>query len=100
MPATPITVSLEVHSPEQEALVRQFHALVLELEQLALTAPEGQVVDQCEAALLERGQQVHCQVLQQAVQQRIAALEKKGLRCGPAAAARHAKIAARGRGRS
>ena len=100
MSATPMTMTLEVHSREQEALIRQFHTLVLELEQLALTAPAGQVVDVCEAAVLERGQQVNCQVLQQAVQQRIAALEKKGLRCGPAAAAGHEKIVARGSGTS
>ena len=72
-----ITVTLEVDSPEQEALVRQFHGLVQEMQQLAMTAPHGQVLDVCEAAVLQRGQEVSRQVLEQAVQQRIAELEKK-----------------------
>jgi hypothetical protein len=75
------TVTLEVNSPEQEVLLRQFHGLLQEMEQLALSAPHGQVLDLCEAAVLQRGQEVNRQVLQQAVQQRIAALEKKGRRC-------------------
>jgi hypothetical protein len=90
------TITLAVNSPEQEALIRQFHALVTEMEQLALAAPEGRVLEQCEAAILERGRQVNRQVLQQAVQQRIDALEKKGRRCGPAAVVDHAKTAASG----
>src|SRR5262245_55002747 len=89
------TVTLEVHSPEQAALLRQFHALVLEMEQLALSAPPGQVSDQCEAAILEGGRQVNRQVLQQGVQQRIEALEKKGRRCGVASAVGRGKTAAR-----
>ena len=76
------TITLEVTSPEQEALLRQFHALITEMEDLALSAPAGQVVDVCEAAVLQRGSEVSRQVLQQAVQKRIEALEKKGRRYG------------------
>jgi hypothetical protein len=72
-----ITITLEVDSPEQEALMRQFHGLLQEMQQLALSAPDGTVMDACEAAVLQRGQEVNRQVLEQAVQQRIAALEKK-----------------------
>lgn len=95
-----MTITLEVSSPEQEALMHQFHALVLEMEQLALSAPEGQVLDLCEAAVLQRGQQVNRQVLQQAVQQRIAALEKKGRRCEPARVVGGGRTAARADARS
>jgi len=91
---TPTTITLEITSPAQEALVRQFHGLVLELEQLALSAPAGHVVDVCEAAVLERGRDVNRQVLQQVVQQRIEALEKKGRRCGPVPAVERGKTAA------
>lgn len=87
-------ITLEVNSPEQEALLRQFHALILEMTELALSAPAGQVLEQCEAAVWERGQQVNRQVLEQAVQQRIEALEKKGRRCGVARAVGRAKTAA------
>jgi len=91
---TPTTVTLEVSSPEQAALLRQFHGLLQELEQLALSAPAGKVLDVCEAAVVERGQDVSRRVLQQVVQQRIEALEKKGRRCGPAAAVGRGKTAA------
>ena len=94
------TVSLEVSSPEQEALLRQFHGLLQEMEQLALLAPHGQVLDLCEAAVLQRGQEVNRQVLEQAVQQRILALEKKGRRCGPASAADREKTVDRPPGKS
>lgn len=90
---SPTSVVLEVTSPEQEALLRQFHGLLLEMEQLALSAPPGQVIDLCEAAVLKGGQDVNRQLLQQVVQQRIEALEKKGRRCGIAPAAGRAKTA-------
>lgn len=86
-----ITVTFEVSSPEQAALLRQFHGLLEEMQQLALAAPHGRVLDVCEAAVLERGQEVSRQVLEQAVQQRIVALEKKGRRCGRAVAGGPAK---------
>jgi hypothetical protein len=72
-----ISVTLEVSCQEQAALLRQFHGLLQEMHQLALAAPHGQVLDVCEAAVLQRGQEVSRQVLEQAVQQRIATLEKK-----------------------
>src|SRR5260370_16873513 len=77
-PMTRTTVTLEVNSPEQEVLLRQYHGLLLELEQLALSAPEGQILDVCEAAVLKGGQDISRKTLQQLVQQRIEALEKKG----------------------
>jgi hypothetical protein len=86
-----ITVTLEVNSREQEALLRQFHGLLEEMQQLALAAPHGRVLDVCEAAVLQRGQEVSRQVLEQAVQQRIAALEKKGRRCEAALVGEPAK---------
>lgn len=95
-----ITVSLEVDSPAQESLLRQYHAFLQEMEQLALAAPEGQVLDTCEAAVLQKGQEVNRQVLEQAVQKRIAAVEKKGRRCEAVPAVGRAAIAARQRGGS
>ena len=91
---SPTTIMLEVSSPEQAALLQQFHGLLQELEQLAMSAPPGEMLDVCEAAVLERGQEVNRQVLQQVVQQRIDALEKKGRRCGVASAGGPGKIAA------
>jgi hypothetical protein len=89
-----ITVSLEVDSPVQESLIRKYHAFLQEMEQLALAAPDGHVLDACEAAVLQKGQEVNRQVLQQAVQKRISAMEKKGRRFEHAPAVAHAPIAA------
>ncbi len=64
-----------------EAIVRRALALTEEMEQLALTAPDGQVVHDCEAAILEKGRQLQTELLGEAVQRRIDAAEKKGRRC-------------------
>lgn len=40
-----ITVTLEVSSPKQEAMLQQLHGLLGEMQQLALTAPLGRVMD-------------------------------------------------------
>lgn len=76
----PRTLTLEVDTPEQEVLMRNFHAYVMELDQLALSAPEGEVLDQCETAAVTKGQDINRQTLQQAIQRRIHAAEKKGRR--------------------
>jgi len=95
-----ITVMLEVNSPEQAELIRHYHGLLLELEQLALSAPVGQVLDVCEAAVLKGGQEVNRQTLQQVVQQRIDALEKKRRRYEAVPAAKGEKTAAQAHAKS
>jgi hypothetical protein len=74
-----MTITLDVDSPAQEQLVRQYHALLQELNDLAHTAPEGQVIDLLEGAVLERGRDTLRAALQEAVQQRIEAAEKRAL---------------------
>jgi hypothetical protein len=73
-----ISVALEVDSADQERLLRQCHAFLQEMEQLALVAPEGHVLEVCETEFLKRSRDVNRQVLEQAVQKRIDAAEKKG----------------------
>lgn len=73
-------VLIEV-DPKHEGIVRQALALAEEMEQLALTAPEGGVFDVCEGAVIERGRALQGQVLGEAVARRIEAAEKKGRRC-------------------
>jgi predicted Zn-dependent protease len=77
---SPIRIILEVNSPEEEALVRQHHAFLQEMSELALKAPSGYVIDVCEEAVLEKGQEHNRRILEQAVQKRIESLEKKRLR--------------------
>ena len=70
-------VTIEVE-PQHEAIVRRALALAEELEQLALTAPDGQVFGACEDAVIARGRLFQSQVLGAAVARRIEAAEKKG----------------------
>ncbi len=74
------TITLEVETEGQEDLIRQYHAYVMELDQLALTAEMGDVIDQCEEAAVLKGADINRQALQRAVQRRIDAAEKKGRR--------------------
>jgi hypothetical protein len=82
-------VMIEV-DPQHEALVRRALAMAEEMEQLALTAPDGAVFDACEEAVIEKGRNLQAQVLGQAVTRRIELAEKKGRRSGsvPAVATR------------
>src|SRR5689334_25396565 len=93
-PMSRTTMTLEVDSPAQEQLVRQYHALLQELDSLADTAPAGQVLDVLEGAVLDRGREALRATLELAVRRRVAAAEKKGRRCGGAAAARGGRTAA------
>jgi hypothetical protein len=76
-----ITIEID---PQHEGIVRRALALAEEMEHLALTAPDGQVFDLCEEAVLEKGRKLQSAVLGEAVTQRIQAIEKKGRRCEPA----------------
>jgi hypothetical protein len=82
-------VLIEVDT-KHEALVRRALALAEEMEQLALTAPEGTVFDACEEAVIRKGRDLQGEMLGEAVTRRIEAAEKKGRRsgCAPADARR------------
>ena len=64
--------------PQHEGLVRRALALAQELEQLALTAPEGKVFDACEEAVVQKGRKLQSVLLGEAVARRIEAAEKRG----------------------
>ena len=76
-----ITIELDA---KHEAIVRRTLAMAEEMEQLALTAPDGAVFDACEEAVIEKGRKLQQQVLGEAVARRIEAIEKKGRRSAPA----------------
>lgn len=87
-------VMIEV-DPQHEGMVRRALALAQELEQLALTAPEGEVFDACEDAVVEKGRKLHSAMLGEAVARRIEAAEKRGRRCVSAPADARRKTAGR-----
>jgi hypothetical protein len=72
-------VMIEVDA-KHELIVRRALAMVEEMEQLALTAPDGTVFDVCEGAVIQKGRDLQGQMLGEAVARRIEAGEKKGRR--------------------
>jgi hypothetical protein len=72
-------ITIEV-DPQHEGIVRRALALAEEMEQLALTAPDGQVFGACEEAVVENGRKLQSEMLGEAVARRIEAAEKKGRR--------------------
>lgn len=75
-------VTIEVPAAS-EALVRQLLALHEELQALALSAPDGTVLDACEAAVIPKGRELTKNILADAVTRRIEAVEKRGHRSAP-----------------
>lgn len=88
------TVTIEIPAAS-ESLVRRLLALHEELQALALSAPEGTVLDACETAVVEKGRDLCRRVLAEAVAGRITAVEKRGRRSGPAPAGGPRRTAAR-----
>jgi hypothetical protein len=90
--STKVTIEFDA---QHEAIVRRALALAEEMEQLALTAPDGEVFDACEQAVLEKGRKLQAHLLGEAVTRRIEAAEKKGRRSASAPVAARKKTAGR-----
>jgi len=90
--STKITIELDCR---HESIVRRALAMAEEMEQLALTAPQGEVFDTCEGAVVDKGRQFQSHVLGEAVARRIEAAEKKGRRSVSACADGRKKIGGR-----
>jgi hypothetical protein len=87
-----VKVTIEVDAKYQQIALRAV-AMAEEMEQLALTAPDGTVFDACEAAVIQKGRDLQQQMLGEAVTRRIAAAEKKGPRSASAPAGGRRKTA-------
>jgi hypothetical protein len=72
-------IALEIDA-EDEDLIRGYAGFVGEMKDLAAITPEGSVLDVCEEAVIDRGREHQRRLLQRAVQARLDAAEKKGLR--------------------
>lgn len=92
------TITLEVDDPAQEPLIRNYHALVMELNDRALTTPDAAVIDQLEEHAIPCGRDTFRASREQAVQKRLDAAEKKGRRSDSVPAATSGKTVARVRG--
>jgi hypothetical protein len=87
---TKVTIELDA---KHEAIVRRALAMAEEMDNLALSAPDGAVVDACETAVIEQGRKLQSQVLGDAVTRRIESAEKKGRRSASAPADEKKKTA-------
>lgn len=72
------TGTFAYHSDAERIAIEQAIAFVAEMHALAHTAPGGQILHACEEHALDAGRQLLQRTLQQAVQTRIDADEKKG----------------------
>jgi hypothetical protein len=72
-------ITLEIDA-EHEDLLRRYADFLGEMKDLAVTAPEGSVLDICEEAVIEKGREQQRRLLEQAVRARLEHAEKKGLR--------------------
>jgi hypothetical protein len=86
------TVTIEIPAAS-EALVRQLLALHEEMQALALSAPDGTVLDACETAVIPKGRDLTKQILADAVARRIETAEKRGPRSAPVPAVGPRRIA-------
>lgn len=72
-------VTIEIEA-KHETIVRRALAMAEEMEQLALTAPDGAVFETCEEGVIQKGRTFQAHALSDAVARRIDAAEKKGRR--------------------
>ena len=91
--------TLDGLTPLQRTIVERALVLAKELEAAAGAAPDGQIIDRCESYLLGSGRDFLRRALEDTLQARVDALEKKGRPAGPAPAARPAGTRADRRGR-
>jgi len=73
------TIILEI-DPEHEDLLRRYASFLEEMKDLAITTPEGSVLQACEDAVIDKGREHQRRVLERAVQARLDVLEKKARR--------------------
>ncbi len=82
--------TLDAMTPLQRIIVERALVLAKELEAAAGSAPDGQIIDRCESYLLGSGRDFLRRALEDTLQDRADALEKKARPGGPAAVARRA----------
>jgi hypothetical protein len=76
--------TLDAMTPLQRLIVERALALAQELEATADSAPTGQIIDRCESLLLGNGREFLRRALEDTLQTRVDALEKKGRPAGSA----------------
>jgi hypothetical protein len=71
-------MTIEYSSDQERQALEQAVAFVKQMNALAQSAPQGQILPACEGLALDRGHDLLRVLLQQAVASRIASAEQKG----------------------
>jgi hypothetical protein len=71
------SLTVTYNSPEERCDYERAIAFVAEMRRLGLEAPDGRVIDACEAAALSQGRDFLLDTLAAAVQARVGDIEKK-----------------------
>ena len=79
------SMTLEYHSEKERLLLEQAIAYVTQLHQVALSAPDGTVLNACEKVAVDAGRELLRSTLAGALESRVEQIEQKG---GPLANAR------------
>lgn len=69
------TLTIEYQDEAERLLIEQALAMVTDLRRTALNAPHGRVLAICEAEAVETGRKLTAEVLRDALQHRVAAID-------------------------
>lgn len=85
-------------TPDEAQLLTRVLAMQQELDELALSAAHGTVLDACEEKVIVQGRELQTDMLTQAVTRRVESAEKKGRRCVsvPAVVVKRTAVPSRG----
>ena len=94
-----LTATVEISHPSDVALIERYAMMLGEMRALAEGTSMDKLIDVCELSIIEKGREVSRSSLEQIVQERIAAAEKKGA-CVCAGVVGRKRVVGRGVGRS
>ena len=94
-----LTATVEIGHPSEVALLERYALMLREVRALAEATSMDQLIDVCEMSIIEKGREVSRSSLEEMVQERIDAVEKKRS-CDGADVACRKRVVVRGVGRS
>ena len=74
-----LTATVEIGHPSEVALLERYALMLREVRALAEATSMDQLIDVCEMSIIEKGREVSRSSLEEMVQERIDAVEKKGV---------------------
>ena len=94
-----LTATVEIGHPSDVALIERYALMLRKMHAWAEGTLMDKLIDVCESSMIEKGREVSRSSLEEIVQSRIEAVEKKGSFVGAVAVGRK-RVVVRGVGRS